>query len=244
MTVRTYKQYCGLAAALDVIGERWTLLILRELLTGPKRYGELSNNLTGIGTNLLAERLKFLAAKEVIQKTSGGGTSKRQAYELTEVGEMLRPTVLGLARWGMEYVGDLREEYEVRPSWGLLAVEAMIEPAHAVRDEQYQFCIDDEVFHVDVTDGAAKVVAAPAESPAMTVYTDGATFVRVGAGVLTPFAALAKGKLKLDGDSSAIMRACALLQLDAGLPFEAVSNAATGKRVPPAVRSAQDVHAS
>ncbi|MEO0971664.1 MAG: winged helix-turn-helix transcriptional regulator [Pseudomonadota bacterium] len=226
MTVqRTYKQYCGLAAALDVIGERWTLLIIRELLAGPKRYGELIKNLTGIGTNLLAERLKFLAEKGVIEKTSG--TGKRQAYALTELGESLRPTVLGLARWGLDYVGDLPEEYEVRASWGLLAVEAMIEPTQADRAEQYEFRIDDEVFHVAVTPGAANVVAGPAASPIAVVVTDGATFVRIGAGALAPFAALASGKLKLDGDPGAIMRACALLQLDTGISL------ATGRGTAP-----------
>src|SRR5436190_6468435 len=121
---RTYQQYCGLASALDVLGERWTLLIVRELLIRPRRYRDLLADLPGIGTNLLAERLKFLVDMGLVRQRGLGGASKRQMYELTETGEALRPIVLGLARWGMEFVGDLSAEYAVRPSWAFLAVEA------------------------------------------------------------------------------------------------------------------------
>src|SRR5688572_32363812 len=94
---RNYGQYCGLASALDVVGERWTLLIIRELLLGPRRYGELLAELPGIGTNLLAERLKSLVEMGVLTKP----VSRDQGYELTELGRQLREPVLMLARWGM-----------------------------------------------------------------------------------------------------------------------------------------------
>src|SRR4051794_13460717 len=123
---RSYNQYCGLAAALDVLGERWTLLIIRELMIQPRRYRDLVADLPGIGTNLLAERLKFLVDEGLVRQCDIDGT-KRQAYELTETGHALRPIVLGLARWGMDFVGDLSSEYTVRPSWAFLAVEAMLD---------------------------------------------------------------------------------------------------------------------
>jgi DNA-binding HxlR family transcriptional regulator len=76
---RSYNQYCGLAAALDVLGERWTLLIIRELLVRPRRYRDLLADLPGIGTNLLAERLKFLVDEGLVRQRDLGGGSKRQA---------------------------------------------------------------------------------------------------------------------------------------------------------------------
>src|SRR6266480_2109730 len=87
MTRRNYGQYCGLASALDVLGERWTLLIVRELLIRPRRYRDLLADLPGIGTNLLAERLKFLVDMGLVRQRGLGGASKRQMYELTETGE-------------------------------------------------------------------------------------------------------------------------------------------------------------
>ena len=88
------------AIALDLIGERWTWLILRALLTGPKRYGELQDQLPGIGTNLLAERLKSLVSNDIARKT---GSGRQSAYELTETGEALRPITHALIRWGRAF---------------------------------------------------------------------------------------------------------------------------------------------
>ncbi|WP_309239820.1 helix-turn-helix domain-containing protein [Actinomadura sp. J1-007] len=96
---RIYGQYCGLAGALDLVGERWTLLIVRELLVGPCRYNQLQSNLPGIGTNLLAERLRFLTEAGLVRQRGREG-SKVRLYELTEQGEGLREPVLALARWG------------------------------------------------------------------------------------------------------------------------------------------------
>ena len=223
---RSYNQYCGLAAALDVLGERWTLLILRELLIRPRRYRDLLADLPGIGTNLLAERLKFLVDEGLVRQRDLGGGSKRQAYEITETGEQLRPVVLGLARWGMDFVGDLSPEYEVRPSWAFLAVEAMIDPDKVPSvDEQYEFRVDDEVFHIDVRDGTARALAGPAEDPAMTATTDAATFVQIGGGRLSPLAATVTGKLTLAGDIDVVLRSCALLGLEAG-PVPVATDAA------------------
>jgi DNA-binding HxlR family transcriptional regulator len=230
MSKRTYNQYCGLAAALDMLGERWTLLIIRELLVGPRRYGELLNDLPGIGTNLLAERLQFLVNKGIVRQTDLGGTSSRQAYELTESGEALRAPVLGLARWGLDFVGDLSAESTVRPHWGFLAVQAMINPDKVPDiDEQYEFHVDDEIFHIDVRGGTARASSGPAQDPAMTVTTDATTFILIGAGRLRPLTAMLTGQLALQGDIEAMLRCSDLLGLETparGMPFTA--SAATG----------------
>jgi DNA-binding HxlR family transcriptional regulator len=227
---RTYSQYCGLAAALDIVGERWTLLIIRELLIRPRRYRDLLADLPGIGTNLLAERLRFLVEEGLVCQRELGGGSKRRVYEMTESGEALRPVVLGLAHWGMEFVGDLSPEYAVRPSWAFLAVAAMLDPDKVPAvNEQYEFRVDDEIFHIDVRDGKARALAGPAEAPVMTATTDAATFVQIGAGRLSPLAAMVSDKLTLAGDLEAVLRSCALLGLDPGpVPAPAEAQVAAG----------------
>ncbi|WP_174536889.1 winged helix-turn-helix transcriptional regulator [Micromonospora chalcea] len=214
---RSYHQYCGLASALDVLGERWTLLIIRELLMGPRRYSELLADLPGIGTNLLADRLKFLVDSGVLRQVDVHGTGGRLSYELTPTGQALRPMVLGLAHWGLEFVGDLSAEDTVRPHWGFLAVEAMFQwDKISPIDESYQFQVDDEVFRIDVAGGVPRVAKGPSDDPAMVATTDAATFVRIGAGRVTPLMAMVGGQLKLEGDIDAVLRCCELLGLDAG----------------------------
>jgi DNA-binding HxlR family transcriptional regulator/putative sterol carrier protein len=213
---RNYGQYCGLAAALDVVGERWTLLIIRELLAGPCRYNEILANLNGIGTNLLAERLKFLAEAGLIRQRSREGTKVR-VYELTDQGRSLREPVLSLARWGLGVLGAPQAEDQVRPRWGLLAVEAMIRP-DAVEfdgefDEEYEFRIDDEVFHVHVGGGDASVGHGNAKDPVLTMATDAVTFVEIGAGRLSPLEATLTKRLTMEGEEAAMLRCSRLLGL-------------------------------
>lgn len=215
---RSYRQYRGLATALDILGERWTLLIVRELLSGPRRYGELLVDLPGIDANLLAERLKFLVDKGVVRQIDLTGTGARLAYELAEPGESLRPVVLGLARWGLGHVGDLAAADAVRPHWGFLAVEAMCQPERAADvDESYEFRVDGQVFHVTVTDRVPRVGNGPADAPAMVAVADAATFVRICAGRLTPLIAMVSGRLTIEGDAEAVVRCCELLGIATGV---------------------------
>lgn len=211
---RNYGQYCGLASTLDVIGERWTLLIIRELLTGSCRYNELLASLPGIGTNLLADRLKYLGEMDLIRQREPADGSKVRRYELTEFGQTLREPVLALARWGLKHMGTPGAETAVRPRWGMLAVEAMIDPEVAARiDEEYEFRIDDEVFHVEVRHGDVRVLQGPATTPAFTATTDARTFVEIGAGVLSPLDAALTQRLIMAGDKDAVIRCTELLGL-------------------------------
>jgi DNA-binding HxlR family transcriptional regulator len=97
---RRYRERSGLAAALDVVGERWTLLIVRELLPAPRRYGELLEALAGIGTNLLVNRLRDLEAAGVVARVLAPSPQSAVVYELTERGRALKPTVDALQAWG------------------------------------------------------------------------------------------------------------------------------------------------
>src|SRR5216683_5997629 len=169
---RSYGQYCGLAGALDVIGERWTLLILRELLIGPCRYNELLAHLPGIGTNLLADRLKYLITEGVVEFCPPDENSKVKRYRLTEEGAELRAALLDLSRWGLRRLDAPSAEDAVQARWAMLAIEAMIDERRAEGfDESYEFRIDGEVFHIEARHGKVRVGAGPAEQPALISRT-------------------------------------------------------------------------
>lgn len=118
MAKRCYHQHCGLARALDRLGERWTLLIVRELLLGSRRYSQLLESLDGITTNLLALRLKEMEENQIVVK-SGRGPSTR--YQLSSRGEQLEPIVMELARWGGQFMSELSPSDRVDPGWALLS---------------------------------------------------------------------------------------------------------------------------
>jgi DNA-binding HxlR family transcriptional regulator len=213
---RSYGQFCGLAAALDVLGERWTLLVIREVLTGPKRFNELLTALDGIGPNLLAKRLHRLTEEGFLIHESLGDRDRGVRYRLSPEGEALRPTVLSLASWGLRNMAVHVNKGRVSPHWGILAVEAMaadhLELARV--DETYQFQIDDVSFVLEVKPGAVLVSEGTAAEPVLTVSADAETFVRIGARVLSPFAAVAQGRITVDGDPEALERCAELLGLD------------------------------
>jgi DNA-binding HxlR family transcriptional regulator len=109
--MRSYKQYCGLARGLDVVGDRWVLLIVRELLEGPRRYNELLDGLPGIATNLLAERLRALEDVGVLMRQS------HHTYALTEWGQGLHDVVYALGRWASPLMGRMAGDDEFRSHW-------------------------------------------------------------------------------------------------------------------------------
>ena len=206
---RAYHQYCGLAAALDVLGERWTLLIVRELLLGPRRYSDLLADLPGLGTNLLADRLKFLVDKGVVRQCPS-----RPAYELAEAGALLRPMVLDLTRWGFGFTPDKSTVDAVRPRWGFLAAEARLRAERAGDvDEDYEFHVDDEVFRIEVRDGRVQAAAGRAGRASVVATADAVTLVRLGAGQMSVDDALAAGELTISGPSDAVHRCRRLLDL-------------------------------
>ncbi len=211
MHERNYRQYCGLAAALDAVGERWTLLVVRELLLGQRRYTELLADLPGMGTNLLADRLKKLCALGVAERFDSGSG---HAYRLGARGAELLPAVLALSKWGVGLLGEPSADMVTRPHWALLAVRAMAD-ASALPDltETYEFQVDDEIFHLTVAGGAVSVARGPAADAVLRVHTDATTFIRIGAGALGPFEALATGALTMSGEPDAVLRCASVLGL-------------------------------
>ncbi|GLZ42761.1 HxlR family transcriptional regulator [Actinokineospora sp. NBRC 105648] len=212
---RDYGQFCGLAAGLNIIGERWTLLLVRELLVSALRFNELLDNLPGIGPNLLAERLKTLAEHGLVEQLPVPGDGRAKLYRLTERGQQLRGPVLGLARWGMQFLsaGD-RDGAEVRAEWGIIAVQAMVDAERLPGvDETYEFRVGDETFAVTVKGGAVRFVPGPAAGSEVVVTSDPDTFIQIGAGMVSPFDALAAGQIKVEGPAAAIRRCTRMLGL-------------------------------
>src|SRR5918997_566704 len=124
MARRSYAQYCGLARALDVLGERWTLLAIRELLLGPKRFSDLLAGLSGIGPNVLSTRLRTLEAEGLVTKRRLPPPAASTVYELTGRGRELEPAVVELARWGVGLLGPPAEDDRYRPGWLALSLRA------------------------------------------------------------------------------------------------------------------------
>lgn len=120
MTRKSYGQYCGLAKALDHVGDRWTLLIVRELLLGPRRYAQIRHALPGIATNLLADRLRDLERDEIIQPSPAGG------YELTAFGWGLEEVVHAMVRWGGRWMTHRDSRESFRPEWLAVALAALL----------------------------------------------------------------------------------------------------------------------
>lgn len=203
MKKRTYGQLCGLARALDVLGERWTLLLVRELLTGPKRYKDLLRYLDGIGTNLLAQRLKTLEAYGLIEHRRLPPPASTEAYALTPRGEALEPVVLELAEWGLANVTDPPAATDAfHPAWSLLTLQARFRPEAAQGlAATCEYRVGEEVFHARLDAGRLVAQQGSAARPDFVLTTDTATFRALATGALATEEARRQGLLTLAGDA-------------------------------------------
>ena len=203
-----------MARALDVVGERWTLLIVRELLTGPKRFKDLLEGLPGIGTNLLAARLKELEGEGLLRRATLPPPAGSAVYELTERGRYLVPALMGLARWGRGLLDEPRPSEAFRPVWAVQAIKATFRP-EAMRwvRETYEFRVGEDVFHVRVDDGVSEPEYGPAFEPDLVVRTDPDTFLSLVSGRLELTDAIEMGRLGVEGDPDALTRVGEILSL-------------------------------
>src|SRR5437588_5309003 len=154
MPTRSYNQYCSLAYALDVVGERWTLLVVRELMLGPRRFADLIANLPGIGRNLLTARLRHLEDQGLVRRTTLPPPAASRVYELTPEGSALGPAMVELSRWGVQRLAEPRRSDTFRPAWAMfpLSYTPDLEATAGVH-ETYEFRIDGDTFHLVVDDG-------------------------------------------------------------------------------------------
>jgi DNA-binding HxlR family transcriptional regulator/putative sterol carrier protein len=206
MGKRSYDQYCTVARALDVVGERWTLLLVRELLTGPKRFKDLLEGLPGIGTNLLAARLKALEGEGIVRRATLPPPAGSNVYELTETGRSLEPVIVELSRWGASLLGAPQEGEDLRAGWAAVAVRSAVKPSVADgRIGTYEFRIDGEAFHLRLEDGEEEVTElrqGPAQDPDLVLAGDAGTFLAVTSGRMRPEEAVGSGALRVEGSTA------------------------------------------
>ena len=209
---RTYDQYCAVARALDVVGERWTLLLVRELLTGPKRFKDLLDGLSGIGTTLLTARLKDLEGNGILRRTTLPPPAGSKVYELTDLGRSLEPVVMALSRWGLKLLDVPRREDVTRPGWAMVALRSSLEleAVHGGK-EAYEFRVDGELFHVQVEGDEAEVRQGPVADPDLIISGDTETLLSIAAGRLTLAEAVEAGTIATEGDRDSLARCLAIL---------------------------------
>jgi DNA-binding HxlR family transcriptional regulator len=129
MSGARYAQFCALARAAEIIGERWTLLVVRELLLGPMRFGDLEARLDGVSPALLTGRLNALIENGVVCRSALPAPFNAQVYELTEIGRAIQPAIRELIRWGGRFLLPMRPDDVFEPDWVLLALDAIAERA-------------------------------------------------------------------------------------------------------------------
>lgn len=214
MPRRTYGQYCALARTLDLVGERWTLLVVRELLFGPRRYTDLLGALDGIGTSLLAERLKRLEDADVVRRRELPPPAASTVYEFTAAGEELARALLPLAMWGARHLlGPIEPGEQFRVVWPLMIMRELFDPAKAEGvDATYEFVVEGSIGHLRIHDSTMEVRDGPApEPPDARVVTDVETFAAIGLGRLDPSDAVTEGRVTVEGNPAAFLNLLAMV---------------------------------
>ena len=208
MKSRSYNQYCGLAYALDIVGERWTLLIVRELIAGPRRFTDLLEGLPGISTNLLSERLKELEQQGMLRRRTLPPPAASNVYELTPIGQALEQTLLHLGRWGSQFVPASPEGAAVlHASSYALTLKTFFrrEQAQGV-NEAYDLHIGDEVLQVRIHDAQIHVQQGEAPKADAVLYADMPSYLGLLAGEIDLDAANEQRLVRIEGDVEALRR--------------------------------------
>ncbi|MFN2503005.1 MAG: winged helix-turn-helix transcriptional regulator [Acidimicrobiales bacterium] len=184
--MKTYGQFCALARALDRIGDRWTLLVVRELLIAPAGYAGLARALPGIPTNLLADRLRQLEANGIVRRVVAPPGGRGVRYELTDLGRGLEPALLALIRWGAEWMRTGPQEERFDPRWLVLGLRALLGAASwGGPSGEVELHLDGEVLSVVVGPHGRAVRSGPASSPVAKIRGDATELLGVAAGMLT-----------------------------------------------------------
>jgi DNA-binding HxlR family transcriptional regulator len=176
-TKRTYGDGCGIAHALDLVGERWALLVVRELLLGPKRFTDLRAGLPNIGPDVLSQRLRDLEANGIVERDTLPPPAASQVYGLTDWGRELEPVVLGLGRWGSR-APTPSEDAPLGPDAAMLALKTMFAPSDGLQ-ARYEVRFGENVYDVKVDGAQLDITRGASERPDATIATDPGTLASV-----------------------------------------------------------------
>jgi DNA-binding HxlR family transcriptional regulator len=202
--MRSYGQYCGLARSLEIVGDRWNLLIVRQLLIAPARYRDLIDGLPGIATNLLADRLRDLEASGVVERRLAGVGSVVE-YALTPWGTELRQPIESLIRWSTPLMVRGPDGDSFRPEWFTLAIPALLDTRVKVRPSAtIGLEIGDPFFQLRATRSGFEVGPHDGRDLDATVRADPAYVLGLAAGAFTLSDARTLGLVEIDGDESVV----------------------------------------
>ena len=212
-TLRTYDDGCAAAHALDLVGERWALLVVRELVLGPKRFTDLRAGLPHVSPNVLAQRLRDLEGAGVVQRRKLPPPAASRVYELTDWGKELEPVIIRLGRWGARSPSKPRDAALGVDSL-ILSFRTMFDPRDAEGfDAIFELRFGEDVFCAVVADGKLEVERGSADRPDATILTDSDTLAGLVYEDRDLAGALRSGDLKIEGDRSAVERFVGLFPL-------------------------------
>ncbi len=223
-TKRTYGDRCGVARALDLVGERWALLVVRELLLGPKRFTDLRAGLPHVSPDILAQRLRELEDTGIVRRGTLPPPAASRIYELTERGHELEPVVIALGRFG-SVAPFPPGEAEIGVDAVVVALKSLFAPGAADGlSATYELRLGEQRFRVRVADGRIDVARGSAEAPDATIETDPGTLASVlwhGRGLDE---ARRSGDVAIAGDRRAVTRFVGLFPI----PTPAAAGAGSG----------------
>ena len=198
---KTYGEFCALARSLDRVGDRWTLLIVRELLVGPARFTDLQNGLPGIATNLLTERLRRLEHDGIVERRVAAEPDTGVQYKLTMLGEQLRDVVDQFIRWGSAWMTAGRGEDAFKPHWLIVAIPALARPKN-LPQRTVRLILDDGQLEVRGGRDGLHVGEDVSDNADATVRCSAEVVLAILAGHLTLDQAVKSGRIKVVGDRS------------------------------------------
>ena len=215
---RRYRDACGTAQGLDLVGERWTLLVVRELLLGPKRFTDLREGLPGISTNILADRLETLEMSGVARRRTLPPPAGSRIYELTDWGRELEPVVAAIGRWGVRSPWRIEED-EIGVDGLMVSFKTMFDPeAAGDLDASYEVVLGDQGFGLEVENGSIRAYRGAPAAPDARIETDVDTLADLVYEDGDLDEALRSGDLEIEGDRSAVERLMGLFQLPEPAP--------------------------
>ena len=210
---RTYDDGCAAAHALDLVGERWALLVVRELLLGPKRFTDLRTGLPNASPNVLAQRLRGLEAAGIVRRGELPPPAASKIYELTEWGRDLEPVIIALGKWGVRSPSK-PPDAELGADSLILSFRTMFDPERAAGfDATYEFRLGEHRFRAEVAEGRLEIERGTAEAPDATVEAEAGTLAALVYDDLELDDALSCGDLRIEGSKEAVERFLTLFPL-------------------------------
>jgi DNA-binding HxlR family transcriptional regulator len=201
--VKQYGQFCSVARALDVLGDRWAMLVVRELLLGPKRYTDLLDGLPGVGTNVLAVRLRELEDAGIVTRQKLPPPAPATVYTLTEDGRALRPVVDELARWGLRLMDRPTRDDAMRTGWLVYSLAISTVPTGMREGSELELRLGDEPHTLTVRDGRFEARQGAAASPTAVIDAPAESLFRLATGQARRTELERSGRVAVNGDARA-----------------------------------------